>query len=202
MQPRPQYMHPTYRPAQKLAGKVALITGGDSGRREREREREHRFTRSGPSLCVCACALTHSTTIARRGARAGGTGIGRAVAVLYAREGARVALGYLPEEQDDADVTRAAVDDEAAAGGACLLLPGDLRHPSACRDAVARTVQHYGRLDILVNNAATQRYHPTLQTITEDDLRATFEARVHGVCVRVRESENERERAVPRPLAG
>jgi NAD(P)-dependent dehydrogenase (short-subunit alcohol dehydrogenase family) len=116
------------------------------------------------------------------------------VAVLYAREGARVALGYLPEEQDDADVTRAAVDDEAAAGGACLLLPGDLRHPSACRDAVARTVQHYGRLDILVNNAATQRYHPTLQTITEDDLRATFEARVHCVCVRVRESENERER--------
>lgn len=144
------------------------------------------------------------------GTRARAAGIGRAVAVLYAREGARVAIAYLPEEQADADVTRAAIiechrhtaampvapsgspsatggpqggsggstkKEEGDHGGACLLLPGDLRQPAACRDAVARTVEHYGRLDILINNAATQRYHATLQTITEEDLRATFEAR-------------------------
>src|SRR5690606_36971289 len=81
----------------------------------------------------------------------GDSGIGRAVAVLYAREGADVAIGYLPEEQPDAEETCRAVEAE---GRRCLLLPGDLAEQSFCYDIVERTVRELGGLNILVNNAA------------------------------------------------
>ncbi|MFF9268059.1 SDR family NAD(P)-dependent oxidoreductase [Streptomyces rochei] len=102
MEVRPRYHAPNYRGSGKLAGKVALITGGDSG-------------------------------------------IGRAVAVLYAREGADVAVVHLPEEHDDAEETRAAVEKE---GRTCLLPPGDLCEPSFCAEVVERTVAELGGLNV------------------------------------------------------
>src|SRR5947209_2440941 len=84
----------------------------------------------------------------------GDSGIGRAVAVLFAREGADVAVVYLKEEQSDADQTKAAVEKE---GRKCLLLPGDVKSAQFCRDAVERTVNEFGKLDIRVNNAAYQQ---------------------------------------------
>jgi len=99
LDPRPRYRADRYRAARKLEGKVALITGGDSG-------------------------------------------IGRAVALLYAREGANVAIAYLPVEQSDADETRTAVE---AAGTKCLQIPGDLSTVEACDDAVERTIEEFDR---------------------------------------------------------
>src|SRR3982750_2915280 len=81
----------------------------------------------------------------------GDSGIGRAVAVLYAKEGADVAIVYLPEEQSDAEETRRHVQAE---GRRCVLIPGDVTDAAFCRSAVERTVSELGKLDILVNNAA------------------------------------------------
>src|SRR5690625_3086740 len=81
------------------------------------------------------------------------SGIGRAIAIAYAREGADVAISYLPEEQEDAEETARWVED---AGRRALLLPGDLRDEQHARSLVTRTVQEHGRLDVLVNNAAFQ----------------------------------------------
>src|SRR5262245_40015264 len=117
LRPRPRYEAELYRPSGKLEGKVALITGGDSG-------------------------------------------IGRAVAVIFAKERADVAIVYLPQEQRDADETRAAV---GAAGRRCLLLPGDVSDPDFCLAAVARTVDELGRLDVLVNSAAVQKHRDGLE---------------------------------------
>src|SRR5699024_8436155 len=83
----------------------------------------------------------------------GDSGIGRAVAIAYAREGADVALSYLPEEQEDAEETACWIED---AGRRALLLPGDLRDEQHARSLVTRTVQEHGRLDVLVNDAAFQ----------------------------------------------
>src|SRR5882757_7213678 len=110
VRPRPKYAAPLYKPAGKLEGKTALITGGDSG-------------------------------------------IGRAVACLYAREGADVAIVHLPEEQSDAEETRAAI---VKAGRRCMLLPGDITSAAFCNDVVEKTVRSLGQLDILVSNAAHQ----------------------------------------------
>src|SRR3954471_18215657 len=110
MELKPKWRAPKYKAAGKLEGKVALVTGADSG-------------------------------------------IGRAVAYLYAREGADVAIVHLPEEQKDAEVTRQAIEEE---GQQCLDLPGDLTQPEFCEQAVRQTVQELGRLDILVSNAAHQ----------------------------------------------
>src|SRR5207253_2709289 len=85
----------------------------------------------------------------------GDSGIGRAVAVLFAREGADVAIVYLPKEQVDADETQRAVQDE---GRRALLIAGDVSRADFCRNAVARTVEELGGLDILVNNAAYQQH--------------------------------------------
>jgi len=111
MKPRPQYQAPLYKGADKLRGKAALITGGDSG-------------------------------------------IGRAVAVLFAREGADIALVYLAEGQRDAEETKRAVEAE---GRQAVLLPGDVSRPAFCRKAVDKTVAECGRLDIRLSNAAYQQ---------------------------------------------
>lgn len=134
MDPRPNYRAPLYKGSGKLAGKVALITGGDSG-------------------------------------------IGRAVAVLYAREGADVAIVYLPEEQVDAEETKSAVEEE---GRRCILIPGDVKDSAFCRSAVERTVEKLGQLDILVNNAAYQMKHEGLEEITDEELDKSFRTNIYG----------------------
>src|SRR5437762_6064312 len=107
----------------------------------------------------------------------GASGIGRTVALLYAREGARVAITYLPEEQSDADETRRVVE---AAGAQCLLLCGDLTDPKFCSDAVEATVRGLGGLDILVSNAAQQSRKKTLDELTDADLDRTFRTNVYA----------------------
>jgi NAD(P)-dependent dehydrogenase (short-subunit alcohol dehydrogenase family) len=107
----------------------------------------------------------------------GDSGIARAVAVLYAREGADVAIVYLPEEQSDADETRLAVQKE---GRRCLLIPGDVTSSQFCRDAVERTVKEFGKLDILVNNAAWQESHDNVEDITEEQFEHTFRVNIFG----------------------
>ncbi|MDQ3803581.1 MAG: SDR family oxidoreductase [Acidobacteriota bacterium] len=134
LKPRPEYKAPLYRGADKLKGKAALVTGGDSG-------------------------------------------IGRAVAVLFAREGADVAVVYLEEEQRDAEETRRAVERE---GRRALLLPGDVRDPLFCRDAVEQTVEEFGRLDILVNNAAFQQHQKSLEDVTLEQWDRTFKTNIYG----------------------
>jgi NAD(P)-dependent dehydrogenase (short-subunit alcohol dehydrogenase family) len=142
MQPRPRYEAPDYRPAGKLAGRVALITGGDSG-------------------------------------------IGRAVALLYAREGADVAIVYTETdaEQRDADETRQAIEQ---AGQHAELLPGDVRDPDFCRQAVERTLERYQRLDVLVNNAAYQRHQSDLGDLTLEQWERTFRTNIFGYFYMVR----------------
>ena len=134
LKPRPQYLAPHYRAAQKLAGKTALITGGDSG-------------------------------------------IGRAVAVLYAREGADVAITYLGQERRDAEETVQAVE---AVGRRCLLLEGDLTDPDFCSHIVERTLQEFGRLDILVNNAAYQQHQESLADVTDEQWDHTFRTNIYA----------------------
>jgi NAD(P)-dependent dehydrogenase (short-subunit alcohol dehydrogenase family) len=132
--PRPQYKAPLYRGAGKLKGKVALITGGDSG-------------------------------------------IGRAVAVLFAREGADVAIMFLPEEQSDADETRAAIEAE---GRRALLLPGDVTDRDYCEECVESTFNELGALDILVNNAAFQKNKDSIEEIDDEQLERTFRTNFFG----------------------
>jgi NAD(P)-dependent dehydrogenase (short-subunit alcohol dehydrogenase family) len=95
----------------------------------------------------------------------GDSGIGRAVAIAFAREGADVAISYLDEE-DDARETARWVEQ---AGRKAVLLPGDLAQPQHCRDVVARTVAELGRIDVLVNNAAFQMSHETLEEIPDEE---------------------------------
>jgi NAD(P)-dependent dehydrogenase (short-subunit alcohol dehydrogenase family) len=133
LDPRPLYQAPEYRGSGKLEGKVALITGGDSG-------------------------------------------IGRAVAVLYAREGADVAIVYL-SEHEDAEETREAVEAE---GRRAVLIPGDVTDPEFCRQAVETTIRELGQLDILVNNAAFQEHASSLEDISEEQLDRTFKTNIYG----------------------
>jgi NAD(P)-dependent dehydrogenase (short-subunit alcohol dehydrogenase family) len=107
----------------------------------------------------------------------GDSGIGRAVAVLYAREGADVAIVYLPVEQEDAEETLAAVEEE---GGRALLIPGDVSDPEFCRHAVQQTVGEFGKLDILVNNAAYQEHQESLEDISEEQWDRTFRTNIYG----------------------
>jgi len=104
----------------------------------------------------------------------GDSGIGRAVATLYAREGADVAIVYLPEEQSDAEDTRAIVEAE---GRVCELIPGDLADAAFCDEVVERTVSAFGRLDILVSNAA-QQSSKKLEDLQDEDLERTFQVNV------------------------
>ena len=134
LRPAPRYQAPAYRAADKLAGKVALVTGGDSG-------------------------------------------IGRAVAVLFAREGADVAIVHLAAEKSDAETTRAAIQEE---GRRALLIAGDVTSASFCRKAVERTVAELSRLDILVNNAAYQNHVDDIDDLSEEQWDRTFRTNIHG----------------------
>jgi NAD(P)-dependent dehydrogenase (short-subunit alcohol dehydrogenase family) len=129
LSPKPRYEAGEYKAAGKLEGKVALITGGDSG-------------------------------------------IGRAVAALFAREGANVAINYLDEEQSDAEETKQAVEE---AGAECLLLPGDVTEPEMCDRLVEQTVEHFGQIDVLVSNAAYQRRKESLDDLSDEELERTFD---------------------------
>lgn len=108
----------------------------------------------------------------------GDSGIGRAVAIAYAREGADVAISYLADEQTDAEETRAWVE---KAGRRCLLLPGDIRDRDHCAHLVERTVAELGGLDILVNNAAAQTMNQGLESIDDDEMQGAFAANVFAM---------------------
>ena len=130
---QPRFMAPDYEGSNKLQGRVALITGGDSG-------------------------------------------IGRAVAVLYAREGADVAIVYL-DEHDDALRTQSCVEAE---GQQCILIAGDVKDPVFCRDAVEQTVQAYGHLDFLVNNAGFQEHAGSIEELSDERFVETLHTNVLG----------------------
>jgi NAD(P)-dependent dehydrogenase (short-subunit alcohol dehydrogenase family) len=130
---KPRFLAPDYKGSGKLDGKVALVTGGDSG-------------------------------------------IGRAVAVLFAREGADVAIVYL-DEHLDAEETKRCIEAE---GRRCELIPGDVKDAAFCRSAVERTVQAFGALDVLVNNAAFQEHADSLADITEERFDETLRTNVYG----------------------
>jgi NAD(P)-dependent dehydrogenase (short-subunit alcohol dehydrogenase family) len=132
MTPRPVYIRDDYRGVDKLKGKVAFITGGDSG-------------------------------------------IGRAIAVHYAREGADVAIAYHPREEQDAQETKTLVEAE---GRRVLLIPGDLRSMNYIREAVETVLGTFGKLNILVNNAANHVEQKELVGITDEQLKATFELNI------------------------
>lgn len=106
----------------------------------------------------------------------GDSGIGRAVAVLFAREGANVAVAYLSEDED-AQATKSHVEAE---GRDCLLLAGDVRDPRFCEEAVEKTVAKFGRLDVLVNNAAFQQHSARLEDITDAHLQETLQTNIAG----------------------
>lgn len=127
MDPKPEYIKATYRPSGRLKGKVALVTGGDSG-------------------------------------------IGRAVCVHFAQEGADIAIVYLDEEQD-ARKTKSIVE---KAGRRCLLIAGDVKDPDFCKMAVQKTVRELGGLNVLVNNAGMQVPQKDMKKITPEQLQETF----------------------------
>jgi len=106
----------------------------------------------------------------------GDSGIGRAVSVLFAREGADVAIVYL-EEHEDANETRRHVEAE---GRQCLLIAGDVKDPAFCRDAVEQTRRSFGKLDILVNNAAFQEHADSLLDLTDERFDETMKTNVYG----------------------
>ncbi|MGY2188962.1 glucose 1-dehydrogenase [Pseudomonas sp. SDO5591_S426] len=134
MDPYPDCGEQSYKGSGRLNGKIALITGGDSG-------------------------------------------IGRAVAIAFAREGADVAVAYL-DEQEDAEETARWVEQ---AGRQSLLLPGDLAHKVHCRALVEKTVERFGRIDILVNNAAFQMTHEKLEDIPDEEWVMTFDVNITAI---------------------
>jgi NAD(P)-dependent dehydrogenase (short-subunit alcohol dehydrogenase family) len=107
----------------------------------------------------------------------GDSGIGRAVAVLFAREGANVAIVHLPEEEQDARDTMAAIEKEGARG---LSIPGDVSQSEFCEQAVTHTVEEFGKLDILVNNAAYQQHQSKLEDIDDEQWDKTFRTNIYG----------------------
>jgi len=107
----------------------------------------------------------------------GDSGIGRAVAVLFAREGADVAFTFLKEEKRDADETKRAIEAE---GQQAFPLTGDVRDPKVCKKLVKQTVDKFGKLDILVNNAAFQQHQESLEDVTEEQWDRTFKTNIYG----------------------
>jgi hypothetical protein len=133
MTPQADHGEATYRGCNKLAGRVAVITGGDSG-------------------------------------------IGRAVAIAFAREGADVLISYL-DEREDADA-RETARHVGEAGRRCVLVPGDIAEAAHCRAVIDRAVREFGRIDILVNNAAFQRTYGSLEEIPDDEWEYTFRTNI------------------------
>jgi NAD(P)-dependent dehydrogenase (short-subunit alcohol dehydrogenase family) len=107
----------------------------------------------------------------------GDSGIGRSVAVLFAREGAYVALTYLPEEKPDADETLKAVEAEGREG---MIFAGDVRNSAWCEDVVDQIVHRFGKLDILVNNAAFQKHQSGIEDISLEQWDQTFKTNIYG----------------------
>lgn len=134
MTPRPDYGEESYRGHGRLAGKVALITGGDSG-------------------------------------------IGRAVALAFAREGADLLIAYLSEDEDARETVRVV----EAAGRKAIAIPGDIGDEAHCRELVRRAVQEFGYLDILVNNAAFQMSHQGLADLPSDEIERTFRTNIFAM---------------------
>ena len=108
----------------------------------------------------------------------GDSGIGRAVAIAFAREGADLAISYLPEEEDDARETKRWVEE---AGRRILMLPGDIQDEAHCVSIVDRVVEEFGRLDVLVNNAAYQRTYEALEQVPTDEFERTFRTNVYAM---------------------
>jgi NAD(P)-dependent dehydrogenase (short-subunit alcohol dehydrogenase family) len=108
----------------------------------------------------------------------GDSGIGRAVAIAYAREGADVVLSYLPEEEGDAADTRGWVE---KAGRKALTIAGDIQDERRCASLIERAFEEFGRLDILVNNAAFQRTHENIDEVTTEELDQTFRTNVYAM---------------------
>ncbi|HZI48823.1 MAG TPA: SDR family oxidoreductase [Pyrinomonadaceae bacterium] len=107
----------------------------------------------------------------------GDSGIGRAVAVLFAREGANVAFTFLKEEKRDAEETKRAIEAE---GQRAVALTGDVRDPKVCKKLVQQTVDEFGKLDILVNNAAFQQHQESIEDVTEAQWDQTFKTNIYG----------------------
>jgi NAD(P)-dependent dehydrogenase (short-subunit alcohol dehydrogenase family) len=107
----------------------------------------------------------------------GDSGIGRAVAFLYAREGADVAINYLQEEQSDAEEVKRSIE---SLGRHCLLLPGDLTRANVCTQLIEKTIGAFGRLDILVSNAAHQARKQKLEDVTDDEFDRTFKTNIYA----------------------
>lgn len=107
----------------------------------------------------------------------GDSGIGRAVAIAFAREGADVAISYLEETEDAKDTEQMILD----TGRQCLLLPGDISDPAHCRAIVADVVEEFGRIDILVNNAAHQQSFDEIDEITDEEWQRTFAINIHAM---------------------
>jgi NAD(P)-dependent dehydrogenase (short-subunit alcohol dehydrogenase family) len=107
----------------------------------------------------------------------GDSGIGRAVAVLFAREGANLSLVYLPEEKPDAEETACVLK---ALGHEPRLFPGDVRDPAFCEEVVEKTVERFGRLDILVNNAAFQKHREGIEAIDDEQWDRTLRTNIYG----------------------
>ena len=107
----------------------------------------------------------------------GDSGIGKAVAILFAREGAKVAIVYL-DEQEDADETKTIVKKY---GGILLQIPGDISKEAFCKEAIQKTVDKFGKIDILVNNAAQQIVAETLQELETENLVHTFEVNIFSM---------------------
>ncbi len=135
MNPKADHGEESYKGLGRLQGKVALITGGDSG-------------------------------------------IGRAVAIAFAREGADVAVSYLPEEERDASETIKWVDQ---AGRKSLKLPGDIRNEEHCRQMIDRMFEQFGHLDLLVNNAGFQSTHDKIEEFTTEEFDRTFKTNVYAM---------------------
>jgi NAD(P)-dependent dehydrogenase (short-subunit alcohol dehydrogenase family) len=113
----------------------------------------------------------------------GDSGIGRAVAVIFAREGAKIALTYLEEEQSDAEQTREAIRDavgQKAKDVPCLLIPGDICDLDHSRKVVEQTVEELGGLDILVNNAAYQQHQDGIEDLSDEQWDHTFKTNIYG----------------------
>ncbi|MCB5191860.1 SDR family oxidoreductase [Methylobacillus arboreus] len=136
MEPRPQYIDEAYQGSGKLEGKVAIITGGDSG-------------------------------------------IGRAVAVHFAREGADVAINFLSDDEiEDAEKTVELIREQGSEG---IAIQGDVGDPQFCEELVAQTLKQLGHLDILVNNAAQQYPQNSIEDITQEQLEHTFRTNIFSM---------------------